>query len=123
MNCVVRRRVFQALLIGLILSPALILFPNAVHSQAPEPSKRKLLLHADPLYPESARNLALSGVVKLDVLVAPDGSVKDIKIVGGHPVLAEAAVKAVRQWKWEPSPRESHELVRMPFSSPLAVGK
>jgi TonB family protein len=89
-----------------------------IYSQAQEPSKRKLLEHPAPPYPALARGMALEGVVKVDALVAPDGNVKDVNVIGGHSVLAQAAAKAVRQWKWEPSAHESHELVQVKFSPP-----
>jgi len=60
--------------------------------------------------------MALQGVVKVDALVAPDGTVKSIEVKGGHPVLAQAAANTVRRWKWEPAPHESHELVEVRFS-------
>jgi outer membrane biosynthesis protein TonB len=45
----------------------------------------------------------------------PDGSVRTVDIKGGHPVLAQAAVIAVRKWRWEPAPRESRESVELKF--------
>jgi membrane protein involved in colicin uptake len=61
--------------------------------------------------------MALEGIVKVDALVEPDGSVKSIDSRGGHPVLAQAAAKAVHQWKWEAA-HESHEVVLVKFSPP-----
>ncbi len=79
-------------------------------------SARKLVQRTAAPYPDLARSMGLQGVVKLDVLVLPDGSVKDAQIKGGHPVLAQAAVNAVRRWKWEAATRESHEIVEVKFS-------
>jgi len=62
--------------------------------------------------------MALAGVVKAEVLVAPDGSVKSVDVRGGHPVLAQAAMNAVRRWKWEAAVHESHEYVEVKFSPP-----
>jgi len=62
--------------------------------------------------------MALAGVVKVDALVAPDGSVKAVDVKGGHPVLAQAAANSVRRWKWETTAHESHELVEIRFSPP-----
>src|SRR5437016_5812926 len=69
-----------------------------------------------PAYPTLARDLALEGVVKVDALVKSDGSVKTVDVKGGHPVLAQAAAKAVLNWKWEAATRESHEIVEVKFS-------
>jgi TonB family protein len=79
--------------------------------------KRRLLQHSTAPYPALARSMALQGVVKVEALVAPDGTVKDVEIKGGHPVLAQAAVKAVRGWRWEPALHESHEVVEVKFAA------
>jgi len=79
--------------------------------------KRKIVEQVAPAYPALARNLALEGIVKVDALVAPDGSVKTVEIKAGHPVLVQAAANAVRRWRWEPAAHESHELVEVRFSS------
>jgi len=68
-----------------------------------------------PVYPELARRMSLSGTVKVEVVVAPNGSVKDAKIVGGHPVLAGAALDAVRKWRFEPASGESTGIVDFKF--------
>jgi len=60
--------------------------------------------------------MALEGVVKVEALVAADGSVKGVDVKGGHPVLAQAAMNAVRRWRWEAAARESHEVVELKFS-------
>lgn len=77
---------------------------------------RRLVQKTAAEYPPLARTMALQGVVKLDVLVAPDGTIKSADIKGGHPVLAQAAINTVRRWKWEPAPHETHELVEIKFS-------
>ena len=62
---------------------------------------RKKLSSPAPFYPDMARKMQLSGVVKLEVVVGADGEIKESKVLGGHPILAEAALKAVRDWKYE----------------------
>jgi TonB family protein len=98
-----------------VLDLAAKLFLHPVHSHT-QGAARKLVNHAAPAYPSLARNLALEGVVKVDALVNADGSVKTVDVKGGHPVLAQAAAKAVLNWKWEASTRESHEMVEVKFS-------
>jgi TonB family protein len=68
-----------------------------------------------PVYPELARKMNLSGTVKVEVVVAPNGSVKEAKVVGGHPVLANAALDAVRKWRFEPAAAESSGVVDFKF--------
>lgn len=79
-------------------------------------SARKLVTRMAAPYPSLARAMALQGIVKLEVLVSPDGSVKEAQIKGGHPVLAQAAVNSVRRWKWEAASHESHEIVEIKFT-------
>ena len=69
-----------------------------------------------PAYPELARTMNVKGIVRLDVLVAPDGTVKSVKAIGGHPVLVQAAERGVQKWKWEPAGRESNEVVELRFN-------
>ena len=49
------------------------------------------------------------------MVVAPNGTVKDAKVVGGHPVLANAALEAVKKWRFEPAPAESSGVVDFKF--------
>jgi len=68
-----------------------------------------------PVYPELARKLNLTGTVKVEVVVSPNGTVKDAKVVGGHPVLATAALEAARKWRFEPTALESSGIVDFKF--------
>ena len=67
------------------------------------------------VYPELARKMNLAGTVKVQVVVAPNGTVREAKIVGGHPVLANAALDAVRKWRFEPAPVENTGIVDFKF--------
>jgi len=51
--------------------------------------------------------MRIAGVVKAEVLVSPNGTVKNVEIKGGHPLLAQAAQMTILKWKWEPAPRNS----------------
>jgi TonB family protein len=79
-------------------------------------STRKVVNRVSPQYPNIARAMNLQGSVKVDVLVAPNGTVKSIQIKGGHPLLGQAAENAIREWKWEPAPHETHESVELKFT-------
>ncbi|HEX6802654.1 MAG TPA: TonB family protein [Terriglobales bacterium] len=76
---------------------------------------RALKFQATPTYPEIAKRMQLKGVVQLMITVRADGKVTDVVIIGGHPLLASAAVQAVTQWRFEPAARESIETVRISF--------
>lgn len=77
---------------------------------------RKVLMRVTPQYPAIARRMSISGSVRLEVLVAANGSVKAAEIKGGHPLLAQAAQSAVREWKYEPGSHETHEIVEVKFT-------
>jgi TonB family protein len=78
-------------------------------------TERKLAHHEDPEYPELARKLNLHGMVKLKIWINPDGSVRRLEYIGGHPVLAEAALKAVKGWHYEAASKESDTVVGLKF--------
>jgi TonB family protein len=88
----------------------------AVAADHPTESKRKILNRAMPFYPQIARTMGLSGVVKIEATVGNDGKPKLVDVKGGHPVLAQAAVDAVRNWRWEPSARETKEPIEVTFA-------
>jgi TonB family protein len=96
-----------------------ILIMTFAPSQAPAQESdgvRRVVNKVVPQYPSLARSMNLQGVVRVDVLVASDGKVKYVEVKGGHPVLADAAQNAVRQWKWAPAARETHESVELRFN-------
>lgn len=68
-----------------------------------------------PVYPELAHKMNISGTVKIEVVVAPNGTVKQARIVGGHPVLATAALDAAKKWKFEPSSTDSSGIIDFKF--------
>lgn len=78
-------------------------------------TSRTVLVRVSPEYPRVAASMKLMGAVQLEATVRADGTVRDVKVLGGHPVLAEAATNAVKRWRYEPSSKETTELVRITF--------
>lgn len=76
---------------------------------------RRAKTKVQPAYPDLARKMNIVGTVKVQVTVAPNGTVKDAKVVGGHPVLAGAALEAIRKWRFEPAPTENTGIVDFKF--------
>jgi TonB family protein len=100
----------------LVLAAMLVWAPrHAPAQEATSEGSRKIVTRVPPQYPGIARTMHIQGAVKADVLVAPNGTAKSIEVIGGHPVLAEAAQNALRQWKWEPAAHESHEIIELKF--------
>ncbi|MGC1482266.1 MAG: energy transducer TonB [Candidatus Acidiferrum sp.] len=63
---------------------------------------RKILKKVEVHYPSVLKSRGIGGTVRLKVVIHGDGTVKDIQVLGGNPALADAAEKAVRQWKFAP---------------------
>lgn len=76
---------------------------------------RRAKTRVQPAYPELARKMNIAGTVKIEVVVSPNGTVKDARVVGGHPVLAGAALDAARKWRFEPSAGESSGVIDFKF--------
>lgn len=68
---------------------------------------RKVKSKVEPAYPQLAKQMHITGVVRVEVVVAPAGTVKSTKVLGGHPLLANAAEDAAKKWKFEPGPAET----------------
>ena len=67
-----------------------------------ETMEKRILTKVDPAYPEAARKAGLQGLVVMDAVIAPDGSVKRLRPVSGPDLLAQSATAAVQSWKFEP---------------------
>lgn len=61
-----------------------------------------LLNRVAPAYPKKARKQHIQGTVILEATITKNGDIADLRVVSGDPILAEAAVDAVRQWKYRP---------------------
>jgi TonB family protein len=97
---------------GAAICPALALAQLEVKT---EELSRKAKTQVAPVYPEMARRMSIAGTVRLAVVVSPNGTVKSSKAVGGHPVLVNAAIDAMKQWKFEAAPTESSGIVEFKF--------
>lgn len=95
----------------------LALFTSALAQDVDAPEHgRKVAYRVMPSYPELAKQMRITGTVRLVAVVAPNGTVKMIEPVGGSPVLLKAAEDAVMKWKYASGPEESKELIELHFS-------
>lgn len=96
-----------------------LLVPVSSRAQSSDSNSNDILRRAktkvQPEYPELARKMSITGTVKVEVVVAPNGIVKQARVLGGHPVLASAAVDAARRWRFEPAPAESTGVIDFKF--------
>ncbi len=94
----------------------LLAFPATIGAQQVHTeSKRKVTTEVAPVYPPIARNMRLSGTVRLYATVAPTGKVVRTEVIGGNPLLAQAATSAVSRFVWEPAADETKELIEINF--------
>jgi len=78
-------------------------------------SSRLIAFRVVPEVPRLATALNLAGAVQLQAIVRADGTVKQVKVLGGHPVLAQAASAALMKWRFESGPKETMETVKISF--------
>jgi len=89
--------------------------PISLRAQDSSDGARKVLIKTPAVYPTLARSMNIHGVVKIEALVLPNGSVKTVNVKGGHPLLTQSAVTAVGHWRFEPSAHETKEQIEIKF--------
>ncbi len=111
MKTLMRQGTFAVLLLSLFV------FCSQIHAQESGEAARKVLVQTPPVYPTLAHSMNIHGTVKLEAVVAPNGTVKKIDVKGGHPLLTQSAVTAVGHWKFEPSAHETREQIEVKFDA------
>ncbi len=77
---------------------------------------RKIKNKVQPVYPDLAKRMNVTGSVKVEVVIAQNGTIKSTKVIGGHPLLVETAVDAVKKWRFEPGSEETTTTVEFKFT-------
>ena len=108
------RKIFRWM--GIAIIALLAVMVAAQTAKAQEESSRKVKSRVAPVYPELARKMNVSGVVRVQITIEPNGSVKSAKALGGHPLLIEPAVDAAKKWKYEPAKEETTTIVQFNFN-------
>jgi protein TonB len=96
-----RGTVFDAILgSGLVLAPPP---PTATHQPRVSRMMEGNLIHrVQPDYPAPARQVRVQGTVILRAMISREGAIENLQVLSGHPMLVQAAVDAVRQWRYRP---------------------
>lgn len=84
--------------------------PASVVDVSPAAAEEGLLHRVEPDYPEQARARQIQGPVVVDLRIGPEGTVQDLKPVSGQPLLVQAAVDALKQWRFKPYERNGKQL-------------
>jgi protein TonB len=61
------------------------------------------LVRVNPVYPQLAKQARIQGVVVLEAEISTEGSIDNLRVISGHPLLTQAAMDAVKQWKYKPT--------------------
>jgi TonB family protein len=113
--------------VGLGLLSVLVA-PSAMHSRtlgqdqgqgqdAPaEAAKRKVKSKVLPITPPLAREMKITGHVKIEATISAEGKVTATKTVGGSPILVDAAIEALKKWRFEPGPKDTTEIIEFDFN-------
>lgn len=78
--------------------------------------KRKVRVKVAPEYPALAKQMNVTGKVKIETTIAADGHVTNTKVIGVSPLLVNAALDAVKRWRFEPGPKDTTEVIEFEFS-------
>jgi len=106
----------QRALILIVVLMALRFTPAGAQTGVPT-SDRKVATRVTAVYPELAKRMHIHGAVRVEAIVRPNGTVKSTRVLGGNPVLVDAAQDAVSKWKFEPAQAETTEVVQLVFEN------
>lgn len=111
------RLVFASIGLALVLGGSAILPTKASAQDNPaDAGKRKVRTKVAPEYPALAKQMNVTGKVKIEATVAADGHVATTRVVGGSPLLVNAALEALKKWHFEPATKETTEIVEFTFN-------
>jgi len=111
------RAILISIGLTLVLAGAAIA-PHKASAQdnAVDAGRRKVRVRVTPEYPALAKQMNMTGKVKIEATVAADGHVVSTRVVGGSPLLVNSAVEALKKWHFEPAAKETTEIVEFAFN-------
>ncbi len=100
--------------IGGIISNAPMIAPPPPPKKKPPPTPKRirvggavqranLIRQVRPIYPALARQARIQGTVRLTAIIAKNGAIEKLEVLGGHPLLVPSALQAVKQWRYKPT--------------------
>jgi TonB family protein len=90
--------------------------PSAAQVERLDRPHRRVVRTSEPDYPNIVKHAHIGGLVRLNVTVLASGDVAKVEIVGGNPIFAESATKAVLKWKYAPAASQTKEEVQINFT-------
>jgi TonB family protein len=113
------RRILAIAGLGLALALAgSAVLPRKASAQdnSSDEGKRKVRTRVVPEYPALAKQMNVTGKVKIEATIAADGHVISTRVVGGSPLLVNAALDALKKWRFEPAAKDSTEIIEFEFN-------
>jgi TonB family protein len=107
------------IVLGLVLTiggPVTLPLKSLAQDSSPGTTKRKVRSKVAPDYPPLAKQMNIKGHVKIEATIAADGHVVTTKVVGGSPLLVNAAMDALKKWRFEPGPKDTDEVIEFEFN-------
>ncbi len=101
--------------VGLLNAPLQGYAQDNATAEIKDHGGRKVKAAVKPDYPQLARQMRVTGTVRLEATVAADGKVRETKVLGGSPLLVQEAIVAVKKWKYEEATKETVENVEVVF--------
>ena len=99
----------------LLMALFLSVMPLASQTRNQSAAERKVITRVEPDYPETLKRLYIGGVVRIEVVVTPNGAVESTKLLGGNPILGQSAMKAVKRWRYIPASSKEILAVKLEF--------
>jgi len=110
------KMILGLVLCALFVGPQASAFQTRIQLFEVNEGGRKIKNRIAPEYPDLAIKTRITGVARVQLTITPEGTVKDVKELGGSPVLLAALVRAVKQWKYEPGAKDTEVEVKANFS-------
>ncbi len=111
----ITRSIAFAIAAGVLGISSLFVGVAVVPRASAQESDRKVITRVEPDYPDALKKLYIGGVVRVEVEVSPNGAVKNVKLLGGNPILGQSTMKAVKSWKYAPAVADETLTVRLEF--------
>jgi TonB family protein len=108
----------RRMIAGVLVLPLVALFagkPAQSQTNDDHQPSRKIVTRVEAEYPETLRRLFIGGMVRVEVVITPAGTVDGMELLGGNPILGQSAMKAIKQWRFAPGPEKTRQVVQLGF--------